>query len=60
MSIDWSDGDVVDFLNALLENAPEWFDEDADQSSIALGYVRWLEGQLFEATGQPTATWPQL
>ena len=42
----WEDEEVVDFLNEVLEHAPDSFDEDMSQDSIALRYVRWMEKRL--------------
>lgn len=42
----WFHPDVNEFINELLENAPDDYDDDASGSAIAVKYVRDLEAEV--------------
>ena len=48
------DDDFIEWANALLERAPSWLDDDADQYELIERYVRYLEHALTIFTLRPS------
>jgi hypothetical protein len=48
----WFNPEVNEFINQLLENAPDDYDDDASASAIAVKYVRDLEAEVMRLRAQ--------